>query len=186
MEEKRQSRPFFETNKYGFTGSNLINNNNRLNDSNNEGRKTTEKNIRNKLENAFSDLESLRSALKNIKYKNDSSLAGNSKRISNYENNNWENKSKIITMQNDNNYLNNNSLNDDYRNGGSRSRSNSKNKSLNYHYNFNQKSERNNYFRTPKASTKSNIDILFKINKRKKNSTFLINYIGSFNIFLIS
>lgn len=160
MEEKQYSSQFLERSKiYNSPKLNRVKNYTKSNDSDDD-RKTNENHLRNKLDNAFSDLESLRSALKNIKSKNENSFAPkNSNKFEAKEpRNNWEARpTRFSQNANDFNYSND----EDERNGGSRS--NSKNKSLNYNSSYaNRGKDMNSYYKTPKASNaKSKFSFLF-------------------------
>ena len=162
MEEKIQSSQYLEKSKhYNSPAINRVKNYTKLNEDN-EDRLKSDKNLRNKLDNAFTDLDSLRKALKDIKYKNENNFPQNSNTFANQENYNFNSsvdknvnftprRNNFGTLNN-----NNNSIDKDDVNGGSRSRSNSNNKSANYTY-YNNRTERNNYLKTPKASSKSKI-----------------------------
>jgi hypothetical protein len=160
MEENQNSNQFLERSKiYSSPKLNRVKTHTKSNESGDD-RKTNEKNLRNKLDNAFSDLESLRTALKDIKYKKENSYAHqNSNKLGPKDVNNWEAKSnRFSPSMNDYNYTND----EDERNGGSRSRSNSNNKSLNYNSYVNQKVYKNSYYKTPKANNaKSNFLIFY-------------------------
>jgi len=155
MEEKLYSSKFLEGSKlYNSPKLNRVKNYTKSNE-NDEDRNTNEKHLRNKLDNAFSDLESLRKALKDIKFKNDKSFANqNSSKLAPKDLNNWEARSRHFSPSNNTyNYSND----EDDQNGGSRSRSNSNNKSLNYNTFANRAVDRNSYYKSPKASNaKSN------------------------------
>ena len=67
MEENQHSSQFLERSKiYSSPKLNRVKNYTKSNESD-DNKKTNEKHLRNKLDNAFSDLESLRKALKDIK-----------------------------------------------------------------------------------------------------------------------
>ena len=123
-------------------------------------RNQTEKNLRNKLDNAFTDLESLRKALKDIRVRNDNTPKGRNNTLNNDEN--------II---NRNNPYNNayfspgrsvRPLNpdDDFYGSNGGSRSNSKNKPINKKKEFNLNDENhrpnNRMYFSPISNNRSN------------------------------
>lgn len=155
MEEKQHSSQFLERSKiYSSPKANRVKNYKKSEESDDD-RKTNEKHLRNKLDNAFSDLESLRKALKDIKFKNENSFAHqNSNKFSSKGPNNWEaHPRRFSPSTNAYNYSND----EDDRNGASRSRSNSNNKSLNYNSYVNKGIDKNSYYKTPKASNAKSI-----------------------------
>lgn len=154
MEENHSLNQFQERSKiYNSPNLNRVRNYTKSNDSDDE-KKTSEKNLRYKLDNAFSDLESLRKALKDIKNKNENTYVHqNSNKLNAKNVNNFEARPRRFSPSM-NAY---NNINDeDERNGGSRSRSNSNNKSMNFNSFVNQRSDNHSYHKTPKANkTKS-------------------------------
>jgi hypothetical protein len=155
MEENQQSSQFLERSKiYSSPKLNRVKNYTKSNESDDD-KKTNEKQLRNKLDNAFSDLESLRKALKDIKFKKENSFAHqNSNKFATNNQNNWEVNPKRFSP-NSNAYNYNNE--EDEINGGSRSRSNSNNKSLNYNTYTNRGVDRNSNYKTPRANNAKSI-----------------------------
>ena len=87
MEEKFHNSQHLDKSKlYNSSTLSRVKNYSRINDSEGEERNFTQKNIRNKLDDAFSDLDSLRNALKTIKHKNENPNIENTKRLFNKNN----------------------------------------------------------------------------------------------------
>jgi len=160
MEEKLQASQYLEKSKlYNSPNINRVQNFSKMNETADGDRKSKETNLRHKLDNAFSDLENLRKALKDIKVKSDNSINQNSNKFSAKNINDYQ--EKTINFSPRTNHLmslDNNSIFNDEINGGSRSRSNSNNKTHSFNPYLNQKTERNrnSNYKTPKGSTKSN------------------------------
>lgn len=155
MEEKTASRQYGEKSKiYHSPSLNRIMNYSKNNDSDEE-QIHSEKNLRNKLDNAFSDLENLRKALKDIKYKTETSFQNN---VNILDFNNSSIKNKTVEFSPTRHSTSNVKKNYDYyyeRNGGSASRSSSRKKTLNF------KEDRKRLL-TPKSGSRSKKVLLFQ------------------------
>ncbi len=132
------------------------------------GKNDSGKHLRHKLDNAFSDLESLRKALKDIKHKNENSTVQNTNPFSNNQpiNSSIQRRNNFSPKRNN---FDNNNINDVYdRNGGSNSRSNSNKKSVNFNNYRNPRSDMNDNLKTPKG--RNYIYLLFILKKIKSKN----------------
>lgn len=150
MEEKTHNSQLLNNSKvYNSPTSIRVKNYSKINVSDDKKINFTQKNISNKLNHAFSDLDSLRKALKTIKYKNENTIIEGTKKFINKSN-----RSRYISPKKDN-YVSsvNNSYSRDYNmNGGSKSRSNSNDKFNRNRSYLKNKADRYDYYRTPRGN----------------------------------